>query len=106
MKIRSFIFILVIILGLFPVLILVALNLPKTMERLEYAAELETQARSHVGVAQLNARTLYVTKSLIRSATLPSAIASISAPDTVDTLSHVMKKMVCQRYTGKRLYAF
>jgi hypothetical protein len=56
MKIRSFIFLIVIVLGLFPMFVLVALSLPKTIERLEYAAELETQARSHVGLTQLNAR--------------------------------------------------
>ena len=63
MKIRSFIFLVVIALGLFPVLILAALSLPKTIERLEYASELETQARSHVGLTQLNARIRCLKKS-------------------------------------------
>jgi len=92
MKIRSFIFLLVIALGLFPVLILAALSLPKTIERLEYAAALETQARSHVGSTQLKARITCLKKSLIRSATLPSAFATIEDPSKVKTLSKVMKQ--------------
>ncbi len=92
MKIRSFIFLLVIALGLFPVLILAALSLPKTIERLEYAAALETQARSHVGSTQLKARITCLKKSLIRSATLPSAYATIKDPSNVKTLSKVMKQ--------------
>lgn len=91
MKIRSFIFLVVIVLGLFPVFILAALSLPKTIERLEYAAELETQARSHVGFTQLNARIRCLKKSLIRSATLPSAFAAIHNPADADTLAKVMK---------------
>ncbi|MEN8200119.1 MAG: hypothetical protein ABFR63_08605, partial [Thermodesulfobacteriota bacterium] len=91
MKIRCSIFLIVICLGLFPVLVLVALNLPKTMERLEYAAELETQARSHVKFTQLNARVHCLKESLIRSATLPSAIAATQDPSVVATLSAVMK---------------
>jgi PAS domain S-box-containing protein len=90
MKIRSFIFLVVIVLGLFPVLILAALSLPKTIERLEYAAELETQARSHVGFTQLNARIRCLKKSLMRSATLPSAFAAIHNPADTDTLTQVM----------------
>ncbi len=92
MKIRSFIFLIVIVLGLFPVFILVALNLPKTMERLEYASELETQARSHVGFTQLNARIRCLKKSLIRSATLPSTFAAIEGSDGVAILSKVVKR--------------
>ena len=92
MKIRSFIFLVVIALGLFPVLILAALSLPKTIERLEYAAELETQARSHVGFTQLNARIRCLKKSLIRSATLPSAFATLENPLEVKTLSKVMQQ--------------
>lgn len=90
MKIRSIIFLIVIALGLLPVLILVALNLPKTMERLEYAAELETQARSQVGFTQLNARILCLKKSLIRSATLPSVYAAIENSSGIPTLSNVV----------------
>ncbi|AGF79318.1 PAS domain S-box [Desulfocapsa sulfexigens DSM 10523] len=92
MKIRSIIFLIVIALGLFPVLFLVALNLPKTMERLEYAAELETQARSQVGFTQLNARILCLKKSLIRSATLPSVYAAIEDSSGIPTLSNVVKR--------------
>ncbi len=92
MKIRTFIFLLVIALGLFPVLILAALSLPKTIERLEYAAALETQARSHVGSTQLKARITCLKKSLIRSATLPAAFATIKDPTEVTTLSKVMKQ--------------
>ncbi len=92
MKIRSFIFLIVIALGLFPVFILVALNLPKTIERLEYAAELETQARSHVGFAKLNARIRCLKKSLIRSATLPSTFAAIHDPSGIEPLSGVLKR--------------
>lgn len=91
MKIRSFIFLVVIVLGLCPVFILAALSLPKTIERLEYAAELETQARSHVVFTQLNARIRCLKKSLIRSATLPSAFAAIHNPADADTLARVMK---------------
>ncbi len=91
MKIRSFIFLVVIALGLFPVLILAALSLPKTIERLEYASELETQARSHVGLTQLNARIRCLKKSLIRSATLPAALATLEDSSEVKTLSKVMK---------------
>ena len=92
MKIRSFIFLIVIALGLVPVLILGALSLPKTIERLEYAAELEAQARSHVGLSRLNARVICLTKSLIRSATLPSAFTSLSDYSKVQTLSKIMKE--------------
>lgn len=92
MKIRSFIFLIVIVLGLFPLFILVALNLPKTIDRLEYAAELETQARSHVGFAQLNARIRCLKKSLIRSATLPSAFAAIHDSINVDPMAAVLKR--------------
>lgn len=91
MKIRSFIFLVVIALGLFPVLILAALSLPKTIERLEYASELETQARSHVEFTQLNARIRCLRKSLIHSATLPSALATFGDPAEVKTLLEVMK---------------
>lgn len=91
MKIRSFIFLVVIALGLFPVLILAALSLPKTIERLEYASELETQARSHVGFTQLNARIRCLKKSLIRSATLPSVFAALENHSDVKTLEDVMK---------------
>lgn len=92
MKIRSFIFLVVIVLGLFPVFILAALSLPKTIERLEYAAELETQARSRIGFAQLNARIRCLKKSLIRSATLPSAFAAIHSPADAEILARVMKQ--------------
>jgi PAS domain S-box-containing protein len=78
MKIRSFIFLIVIILGLFPLFIMVALNLPKTIERLEYAAELETQARSQVDFAKLNARIRCLKKSLRHSATLPATLEVIN----------------------------
>ena len=66
MKIRTVIFLTVIALGLFPLFILVALNLPKTIDRLEYAAELETQARSQVDFAKLNARIRCLKKSLLQ----------------------------------------
>jgi len=92
MKIRSSIFLIVIVLGLFPVFILVALNLPKTMERLEYASELETQARSHVGFTQLKARITCLKKSLIRSATLPSTYAAIEGSAGIAILSRVVKR--------------
>ncbi|MBU1231479.1 MAG: PAS domain S-box protein [Proteobacteria bacterium] len=92
MKIRSFIFLIVIVLGLFPLFIMVALNWPKTIERLEYAAESETQAQSHVEFAQLNARIRCLKKSLIRSATLPSAFAAIHDSTNIDTMSGVLKR--------------
>jgi len=82
----------VIALGLFPVLILVALNLPKTMKRLEYASELETQARSQVGFTQLNARIRCLKKNLIRSATLPSSYAAIKDSSGLPALSNVIKR--------------
>lgn len=74
MKIRTLIFLAVIVLGLFPLLVLVALNIPKTIDRLEYAAELETKARSQVDFAQLNARIRCLKKSLLHSATMPSTL--------------------------------
>ena len=92
MRIRSIIFLIVIALGLFPVIILVAVNLPKTMERLEHAAELETKARSEVGFSQINARIRCLKKSLIRSATLPSTYAAINDSSEVINLSIVVKK--------------
>ncbi len=92
MKIRSFIFLFVIALGLFPVFILVALNLPQTMERLEYGTEIETQAKSHVGFTQLNARIQCLKKSLIRSATLPSTYAAVHNEQEIETLSKVMER--------------
>ncbi|MBA3007126.1 MAG: PAS domain S-box protein [Proteobacteria bacterium] len=78
MKIRSFIFLTVIVLGLFPLFVLVALNLPKTIDRLEYAAELETQARSQVDFAKLNARIRCLKKSLLHSTTLPSTLEVVN----------------------------
>ena len=92
MKIRSFIFLSVIGLGLFPLFIMVALNWPKTIERLEYAAESETQAQSHVEFAQLNARIRCLKKSLIRSATLPSSFAAIHDSTNIDTMAGVLKR--------------
>ncbi len=74
MRIRCVIFLTVFVLGLFPLFVLVSLNLPKTIERLEYAAELETQARSQVDFAKLNARIRCLKKSLLHSATLPSTL--------------------------------
>jgi len=56
MKIRTVIFLIVIVLGLFPLFVLVTLDLPKTIDRLEHAAEMETQARSQVEFTQLNGR--------------------------------------------------
>ncbi len=78
MRIRSFIFLLVIGLGLLPLFIMVALTLPKTIDRLDRAAELENQAKSHVSFAKLNARIRCLKKSLVRSATLPSVIEDLS----------------------------
>ncbi|MBW6519806.1 MAG: PAS domain S-box protein [Desulfoarculaceae bacterium] len=78
MKLRCFIFLTVIVLGLVPVFILVALNLPKTLDRLEHAAELETQARSQVDFAKLNARIRCLKKSLLHSATLPATLEVIN----------------------------
>lgn len=92
MKIRSFIFLIVIALGLFPVFLLVSLSLPKTIERLEYAAELETQARSHVTFTKLNARVLCLKKSLIRSASLPSTIIAVQDMSTMATLLGVIDR--------------
>ena len=77
MKLRCFIFLTVIVLGLVPIFILVALNLPKTLDRLEHAAELETQARSQVDFAKLNARIRCLKKSLLHSATLPATMEAI-----------------------------
>ncbi len=92
MKIRSSIFLIVIALGLFPLFVLVALSLPKTIERLEYAAALETQARSHVRFTQLNARIRCLKKSIIQSAALPSAFAAVRDPSGIKTLTRVMTK--------------
>ncbi len=78
MKLRCFIFLTVIILGLVPIFFLVTLNLPKTIERLEHAAELETQARSQVDFAKLNARIRCLKKSLLHTATLPATLAVVN----------------------------
>jgi len=77
MKIRTVIFLIVIGLGLFPLLVLVGLTLPKTIDRLDRAAELESQARSHVSFTRLNARIRCLKKSLNRCATLPSTLEAI-----------------------------
>jgi PAS domain S-box-containing protein len=87
MKIRTFIFLTVVLLGLFPLFILVALNLPKTIDRLEYAAELETQARSQVDFAKLNARIRCLKKSLQHSATLPSTLEVVQQTGDKKALS-------------------
>ncbi len=92
MKIRSFIFLGVTILGLFPLFIMVALNWPAVISRLEYAAELETQARSNVGFTHLNARIRCLKKSLIRSATLPSAFAAIHDSKHVESVATILKR--------------
>ena len=92
MKIRSIIFLIVIGLGVFPVICLVALNLPKTIVRLEHAAELETQARSNIDFTRINARIRCLKKSLLRSATLPSTYSAINNSSDLINLSSVMKK--------------
>ena len=92
MKIRSVIFLIVTILGLFPLFILVALNWPTTISRLEYAAELETQARSNVSFTHLNARIRCLKKSLIRSATLPSTFLAIHDSTAIESMSGVLKR--------------
>lgn len=92
MKIRSFIFLTVIALGLLPMLVLIALSFPKTLERLEYAAELETQARSHVGFTQLNARVRCLKKSLIRSATLPFTVDAVHDSAAMETFVGVVDR--------------
>jgi len=92
MKIRSLIFLIVVALGLFPVVLLAAVNPSKTMERLEHAAELEIKARSEVGYTQINARIRCLKKSLIRSATLTEVgggavnIAGLEGTMRADTL--------------------
>ena len=90
MRIRSFIFLLVIGLGLLPLFILVALTLPKTIDRLDRAAELESQAISHVSFAKLNARIRCLKKSLVRSATLPAAIDALSTGMLSDVVPTVL----------------
>ena len=92
MRIRSFIFLIVIALGLFPIAILTIFNFPKTLEKLEYGAELETKARSHVGFTQLNARIHYLKKSLIRFANLPSIFAAIDAKNDSSELTGIVNK--------------
>lgn len=92
MRIRSFIFLIVIGLGLFPIAILTIFNFPKTLEKLEYGAELETQARSHVGFTQLNGRIHYLKKSLIRFATLPSTFAAINACSGSEALPDIVNR--------------
>ncbi len=79
MKTRTLIFLIVTTLGLCPLLVLVSLNLPKTIERLERAAELESQAISQIRFTQLNARIRCLKKSLIRAATLPSALSLLTS---------------------------
>ncbi|WP_051305589.1 two-component system sensor histidine kinase NtrB [Desulfogranum mediterraneum] len=71
MKVRSYIFFLVIALGLLPLFILVSLNLPRTVSRFESAARLESQALSAASLTRLNARISCINKSLLRTATLP-----------------------------------
>ncbi len=90
MRIRSFIFLVVIGLGLLPLFILVALTLPKTIDRLDRAAELESQAKSHVSFAKLNARIRCLKKSLVRSATLPSAIEAVSTGSSAELVQKVL----------------
>lgn len=92
MKIRSVIFLIVTTLGLFPLFILVALNWPTTISRLEYAVELETLARSNVSFTHLNTRIQCLKKSLIRTATLPSTFAAITDANSVATMTKVLKK--------------
>ncbi len=92
MNIRSFIFLMVIGLGLLPLFFLVALNLPKTIERLEYAAGLETQAQSQINFAKLNARIRCLTKSLIRSTTIPSTVDIITSQKQSEVLKRVIKR--------------
>lgn len=71
MKIRTFIFLFVISLGLLPILVLVSLNLPRTVSRFESAARIESQALSQASFTRLNARITCLKKSLNRSVTLP-----------------------------------
>jgi len=92
MKIRTLIFIFVTAIGLFPLLLLVSLNLPKTIERLERAAELESQAISQIRFTRLNARIRCLKKSIIRAATLPSALQPLVAGAESDGLARVLKR--------------
>ena len=92
MKIRTLIFLFVTAIGLFPLLLLVALNLPKTIERLERAAELESQAISQIRFTQLNARIRCLKKSIIRAATLPSALQPLVAGTDTKGLARVLER--------------
>ncbi len=78
MKIRTVIFLIVIVLGLSPLFVLVGLNLPKTIYRLEHAAEMETQARSQVEFTQLNAQIRCLKKSLLHSASMPPTLEVVN----------------------------
>jgi len=86
MRIRSVIFLLVFSFGLVPLFILVALTLPKTIDRLDRAAELESQALSQVRFARLNARIRCLKKSLVRSATLPSVTRELTSGISSDVV--------------------
>jgi PAS domain S-box-containing protein len=99
MRIRSFIFLVVIGLGLLPLFILVALTLPKTIDRLDRAAELESQAKSHVSFAKLNARIRCLKKSLVRSATLPSAVQALSEGTADSEAVAIVQKVLVRWFT-------
>ena len=92
MKIRTLIFLFVTALGLFPLLLMVSLNLPKTIERLERAAELESQAISQIRFTQLNARIRCLKKSIIRAATLPAALQAIFSDSSSPQLASVLSR--------------
>lgn len=90
MKIRTLIFLFVTALGLFPLLVLVSLNLPQTIERLERAAEIESQAISQIKFTQLNARIRCLKKSIIRAATLPEALTLLQSGQDSGQLTQVL----------------
>ncbi len=92
MRIRTVIFLLVFGLGLLPLLVLVTLILPTTISRLDRAAELESQARSQVQFARLNARINCLKKSLIRAATLPAVTMELASGIDSDTVPSVLTR--------------
>lgn len=73
-------------------LLLVSLNLPQTIERLERAAELESQAISQIKFTQLNARIRCLKKSIIRAVTLSAVLQAIFSDSDTLQLAAVLSR--------------
>ncbi|MDA3831941.1 MAG: hypothetical protein PF495_00955, partial [Spirochaetales bacterium] len=73
MNLRYHLFIFITVLGLLPLVILLATSLPQGLRQLDHAAQQETVARSQIRYARLGARVTCLKKSITRLAAVPAS---------------------------------